>query len=104
MQRRDFCKLFAAAATTKALPLVSQTSDETQSPVFREFNTYIEDYAEFCATPAGQRQFYALEKGQFIKENLDENSWEPSSGHLRRGWPPELPVAGGSWDGAPLNS
>ena len=97
MLRRDFCKLMGAAA---ALPASAQISGETGSPAANGFDTFTEDYARFCATPADQRVFYALQNGKVIKEKLDEQTWSPT------GWgkPPELPVPGGSWDGVPMNS
>jgi alpha-L-fucosidase len=100
MQRRDFCKLIAAAAAATAMPAVGQTGDAAQSPAFHAFDTYTEDYAKFCATPADQRVFYALEGSQFVREKLDEKMWQPT------GWgkPPSLAVPGGSWDGVPMDS
>ena len=79
MQRRDFCKLMAATAAAAAVPSVAQTTAETQSPAFDDFNKFTEDYAEFCATPADQRVFYAYEGGKFIKEKLDEKTWAPTA-------------------------
>jgi len=58
------------------------------------------DYAKFCALPEDQRVFYTLEDGKFVKGTLGGQKWEPSAW----GKPPELPVAGGSWDGVPMNS
>ena len=100
MQRRDFCKLIAAAAAAAAVPAVGQTSDGTQSAAFHEFDTLTEDYAKFCAMPADERVFYALEGGQFITEKLDEKTWEPTAW----GKAPSLPIPGGSWDGVPMDS
>ena len=59
MLRRDFCKLMAAAAAARTVRLGAQADGAAQSPAFHEFNTYSQDYAQFCATPDGQRQFYA---------------------------------------------
>jgi len=101
MQRREFCKLIAAAAAATAVPAaVAQAEDAAQSPAFHAMDTYTEDYAKFCATPAELRAFYALENGRFIKEKLDEKAWHPT------GWgkPPALPIPGGSWDGVPMDS
>ena len=101
MRRREFCKLIAAAAAARALPVRAQAAgDAEQSPAFHEFNTYGEDYAKFCATPAEQRQFYALQDGKFVKESLDPAAWKPTEW----GKPPELPIPGGSWDGVPMES
>ena len=100
MQRRDFCKLMAAAAAARAMPTIGQTGDAAQSAAFHALNTYTEDYAAYCATPAGQRVFYAYEGGRIVQEKLDEKTWTPT------GWgkPPNLPIPGGSWDGVPMDS
>lgn len=100
MQRRDFCKLMAAAAAATAVPGVGQTEDAAQSSTYHAFDTLTEDYAKFCATPANRRMFYALQNGKFAKEKLDEKTWQPT------GWgkPPSLPIPGGSWDGVPMDS
>lgn len=100
MQRRDFCRLIAAAAAATAIPAVGQTDDAAQTPAFHEFDTLTEDYPKFCATPANERVFYALQNGKFIQERLDEKTWQPT------GWgkPPSLPIPGGSWDGVPMDS
>ena len=100
MLRRDFCKLMAAAAAARTVRLGAQSDGTADSPTFHEFNTYSQDYAQFCATPAGQRHFYALENGKFVKESLDEKDWKPTEW----GEAPELPVSGGSWDGVPMDS
>ena len=64
------------------------------------FDHYTEDYAQFCATPANKRVFYALRDGRIVSEKLDNQGWKPT------GWgtPPELPVPGGSHDGVPMIS
>ena len=100
MLRRDFCKLMAAAAAARTVRLGAQADGAAQSPAFHEFNTLSQDYAQFCATAAGQRQFYALVNGQFAKESLDEKDWKPTEW----GEAPELPIPGGSWDGVPMAS
>ena len=110
MRRRDFCKLIAATAAASAMPSVAETVEETKSPIGSGaattdsvpsgFDTFTEDYAKFCATPADRRVFYALRNGKFIKEKLDEKTWQPTAW----GDPPSLPVPGGSWDGVPMDS
>jgi len=100
MRRRDFCKLIAAAAAAKTLPLGAQTGQAEQTPAFRDFNSYSGDYVKFCATPQDERQFYALENNLLITEKLDEKNWKPTAW----GEPPALPVPGGSWDGVPMDS
>jgi len=110
MRRRDFCKLIAATAAATAMPSVGETVEEAQSPAVdgaaaiasapSGFDTFTEDYAKFCATPADQRVFYALQNGKFIQEKLDEKTWQPTAW----GEPSKLPVPGGSWDGVPMDS
>jgi alpha-L-fucosidase len=96
MQRREFCKLIASTAAVAALP----ASAASTGPENSGFNTLTESYAQFCATPPDRRVFYALENGKIVPEKLDAKTWQPS------GWgnPPALPVAGGAWDGVPMNS
>lgn len=108
MQRRDFCKLVAAAAAATAVPevqLSAQAADQaaeagSNSAPATSFDTLTQDYAQFCATPAEQRVFYALVDGKIVSEKLDEATWEPTEW----GDAPELPVPGGSWDGVPMRS
>jgi alpha-L-fucosidase len=100
MERRDFCKLIAAAAAAAAVPAVPQTSEATHSPALNDVDTYSEDYAKFCATPADQRVFHALEGDKLVKEKLDETTWQPTDW----GKAPSLSVPGGSWDGVPMDS
>ncbi|MGC2298983.1 MAG: alpha-L-fucosidase [Acidobacteriaceae bacterium] len=111
MRRREFCRLVAAAAAATAVPGSDTGSAQTAEPAPLDtmapaqaldeaagFGAYTQDYAQFCATPANERVFYALEGGKIISEKLDESSWKPTEW----GEPPELPVPGGSWDGVPL--
>src|SRR5580692_11315751 len=94
MQRRDFCKLIAAAAAARAIPVKGQPAMNAPAG----FNKLHQTYEEFCATPANQRAFYALANGKIVETKLDDATWSPS------GWgePPELP--GGSWDGVPMQA
>jgi alpha-L-fucosidase len=109
MRRRDFCKMIAAAAAATAMPSVAAAGEAPppagEGPaalpaVPSGFNTLTEDYAKFCAKPADQRVFYALQNGAIVREKLNEAAWIPT------GWgdPPKLPVPGGSWDGVPMES
>jgi alpha-L-fucosidase len=100
MQRREFCKLIAAAAAATAVPAVAQTGEGAQSPADKGFDSVTEDYAKFCATPEEQRVFYALQGGKIVKEKLDVASWKPTEW----GDAPTLPGSGGSWDGVPMDS
>lgn len=112
MERRDFCKMIAAAAVT-AVPVAAEAAQAkgkppevspeeaakvAQTPTFKSLDTLTEDYAKFCATPASQREFFELKDGRFLKEKLDRATWEPSEW----GDPPALPVPGGSLDGVPM--
>lgn len=96
MQRREFCKLVAAAAAANSVPAMGQPVTSTEVPA--GFNSLSRSYEEFCATPAAERVFYKLVDGKIVEERLNEASWKPT------GWgnPPELPVFGGSWDGVPM--
>jgi alpha-L-fucosidase len=114
LKRREFCKLVAAAATVFATPAIGeqsqesleQTGDAVQSPVFKAFDSPVQarDYAEFCATPANERQFYAFRDGHFIEEKLDEKTWESGDFHGNVVEAATLPIPGGSWDGVPMIS
>jgi alpha-L-fucosidase len=72
----------------------------SQSPVAEGFDTYTEDYARFCATPADQRVFYALDGGKIESEKLDQKTWLPTRSPAKK----NLPLPGGSWDDVPLES
>ena len=106
MQRRDFCRMMAAAAAATAIPKAVQLSAQTAdrpaaadaAAVPRGFDTLDRDYAQFCATAADQRIFYALVDGKIVSQKLDEATWRPTG----MGDAPALPVPGGSWDGVPM--
>ena len=100
MQRRDFCKLFAAAAATSALPSPAQASGAAQSGAGNGSDSFTEDYAKFCSMPASQREFYFFDGKNLVKERLDEQTWHPSNAH----YPKDLPLPAGFWDGTPLES
>ena len=94
MQRREFCKLVAAAAAANAVPMKAQTGPTVPAG----FNKLRQSYEEFCATPENERIFYALVDGKIVEEKLKNADWSPT------GWgePRELP--GGSWDGVPMQA
>jgi alpha-L-fucosidase len=92
----------AATAASAALPLHAQTADSMSADVPAGFDQLTEDYAQFCATPAHERVFYALARGKIVREKLDNATWTPVSPAW--GDPPELPIPGGSWDGVPMMS
>jgi alpha-L-fucosidase len=114
MERREFCRLVAAAATAIATPGIGeeiqvssdQAGDVSQSRVFKAFDspTQVRDYAEFCATPDNERQFYAIEGGRLIEEKLDEKTWESGDFQGNVVEAATLPIPGGSWDGVPMDS
>ena len=54
MQRREFCKLIAAAAAARAIPANGQSAAGTTAG----FNKLHQTYEEFCATPESERTFY----------------------------------------------
>lgn len=100
MERRDFCKLLAITAASKAVPGLGQTAQEKQVGLPSGFDQYAQDYAQFCALPPGKRVFYELRDGRIVEANLNDATWKPTEwGH-----PPELPIPGGSWDGVPMES
>jgi alpha-L-fucosidase len=99
VQRREFCKLIAAAAAAEAAPAFGRHIDST-GPLPASFHTLNRDYAEFCATPAQQRVFYTLIDGKITPVKLDDQTWKPSAW----GKPPALPIPGGSWDGVPMDA
>jgi len=106
MKRREFCKLVAAAAAATAVP--AGAASESTEPAAQAasaapanapaFNRLTQHYAEFCATPADQRVFYALLDGKIVTQKLDDATWKPTAW----GDPPPLPIPGGSWDGVPM--
>src|SRR5450631_3708742 len=101
MQRRDFCKLIAAAAAAKAVPTFAQTAQvQTAAELPPGFNQYTQDYAKFCALPPEQRVYYMLSGDKIVQTRLDNATWKPTG----MGNPPKLPIAGGSWDGVPMQS
>ncbi|MFP5235259.1 MAG: alpha-L-fucosidase [Acidobacteriota bacterium] len=94
MQRREFCKLIAAAAAAGAIPANGQTTADAPAG----FNKLHQTYEEFCATPENERVFYALENGKIVQTKLNNADWSPTAW----GSPGELP--GGSWDGVPMQA
>ncbi len=129
MRRREFCKLAVAAAAGTAVGASAEKATADPSPSAATaalsqddklrgvsgvnaaaqavsgdapagFGQVTQTYAEFCATPAAERVFYALDGARIVQMKLDEKEWKPT------GWgePPELPVPGGSWDGVPMES
>ena len=100
MQRRDFCKLISAAAAANAVPAIGQAGQNASSSLPQGFDTYTQDYAQFCAKAPSERVFYKLSGSRIVETKLDNATWHPTAW----GESPELPVAGGSWDGVPMNA
>jgi alpha-L-fucosidase len=104
MERREFCKLAAAAAGTAAMSgHIGWAQHAGSATVAAGFGRVTENYAQFCARPESERVFYALVDGRIVEQRLDEAAlahWEAS------GWGdnPMLPVPGGSWDGVPMRA
>lgn len=96
MQRREFCKLLTAAAASKALPSLAQSSPNSQSDLPSGFNRLTQSYAEFCALPPEKRIFYKLRDGRIVPVKLDEAAWQPPQWNYN---PSPSPAAGGMWDG-----
>ena len=78
MHRRDFCKLLAIAAASKAVPSTGQTVLENRPVLPSGFNQYTQDYAQFCTLPPEKRVFYKVMDGKIVEEHLDEAAWQPS--------------------------
>jgi alpha-L-fucosidase len=100
VQRRTFSKLLALAAAGKPVTSFGQTAPNEHAVQPPGFGRYTGDYARFCALPEGDRIFYEVSGGKIIEVKLDAATWKASAW----GKPPELPVAGGSWDGVPMES
>jgi alpha-L-fucosidase len=100
VQRRDFCKLLAAATAANAVPTFAQSARSSESGLPGGFNEYSENYAQFCALPPEQRAYYKLSGDKIVKTTLDNSAWRPTE----MGNPPKLPIPGGSWDGVPMQS
>jgi alpha-L-fucosidase len=92
MQRREFCKSLAVAATARVISLNAQRGVNAPAG----FNKLHQTYEEFCATPENERVFYVLVDGKIVETKLDLSSWKATEW----GQSPELP--GGSWDGVPM--
>ncbi len=86
---------------SKLLAAGSSSAPPAQA-VARGFDHYTEDYAQFCATPANERVFYALRDGRIVSERLDNQSWQVSPANSPRN--DNLPVPGGSHGSVPMKS
>ena len=67
MQRREFCKLIAAATAAGAIPARAQSGAGASAG----FNQLHQSYQEFCATPENERIFYALVDGKIVETKLN---------------------------------
>ena len=100
MQRREFCKLLTIAAASRAVSSYGQGGQGPESGLPHGFNHYTQDYGQFCALAADKRVFYQVSGDRIIESRLDNSAWKPTEW----GEPPKLPIAGGSWDGVPMES
>jgi alpha-L-fucosidase len=98
MRRRSFFKMVAGTAAAAALPFGVRRG--LAAGAGSAFDRLGETYARFCATPEMRRVFHALRGKRIVTERLDESSWRPTEW----GYPPVLPVPGGSWDGVPMTA
>ena len=101
MHRRDFCKLLAITAASKAVPSPRRAAPESQPGLPSGFNQFTQDYAQFCALPPEKRIFYKVSDGKIVEERLDEAAWQPPAWNYN---PTAQSIAGGLWDDVPLSS
>ncbi len=94
MQRREFCKLVAAAAAARAISARGQSAANAPAG----FNKLNLTYEEFCALPEKERVFYALVDGKIAETKLNDADWTPT------GWGDDVQLPGGSWDGVPMQA
>ena len=92
MQRREFCKIVAAAAAARAIPSMGQAAGSDALPP--GFNSLDLHYDAFCALPEEMRVFYALVDGKIVEQKLDEASWKPRRGEISLNCP--CPAARGT--------
>jgi alpha-L-fucosidase len=106
VRRRNFIYLLSGSA---AQPFVwpfpgrkpaGGTHESPTPSVAAGFNQLTEDYAAFCARPEHDRVFYAVHNGRIVMDRLNNEKWQPTEW----GYPPRLPVPGGSHDGVPIVS
>ena len=97
MNRRKFCNLLAASAAATVTGRIRASGNVELPP---RFDQLTETYAEYCATPANKRTFYALNHGKVVPEKLNNKTWKPTLF-----WDsPTLPIPDGSWRGVPMDS
>jgi alpha-L-fucosidase len=101
MQRRDFFKLAAMAAASKAMPISAQAATDSESALPAGFNHYTQSYAEFCALPPEKGVYYKVSGDKIVEIKMDPASWEPPAWNYN---PAPQTVAGGLWDDVPLES
>jgi alpha-L-fucosidase len=101
VQRRDFCKLLAVSAASKAFLSSAQSASAAQSELPEGFNHYSQDYGEFCALPPEKRVFYKVSGGRIVETRLDESNWQQPAWNYS---PVPLHVPAEMWDDVPLQS
>ena len=75
MDRRDFCRLVAAAVAVELMPrggVAAATANETQAAILKAMNSLKLDYAQFCAMPQDEREFFALVQDELVHQAVEE--------------------------------
>src|SRR5665213_274191 len=101
MQRRNFCKLLAIAAASKALLSPGQTTQEDIAAGPSGFNHYTRSYAVFCELPPEKRVYYKASGNRIVETRLDEATWQPPAWNYN---PTPSSIAGGLWDDVPTHA
>jgi alpha-L-fucosidase len=101
MQRRNFCKLIAMSAASKAVPIVAQAAADDQPVLPAGFNRYTQTYAEYCALPPQKRVYYKVSGNKIVATRLDPKTWRPPAWDYN---PAARSIAGGLWNDVPLES
>ena len=101
MQRRNFCKLLAVAAASKAMPSLGQSAQEVLAAVPDGFNHYSLSYAEFCELPPEKRVFYKVSGNRIVETRLDKATWQPPAWNYN---PTPSSIAGGMWNDVPTHA
>jgi len=101
VQRRNFCKLVALSAASKAVPGCAQAAADSQPALPAGFNRYTQTYAEYCALPPEKRVYYTVRGNRIAATRLDPRTWRPPAWDYN---PAQRNIAGGLWNDVPLES